>query len=120
MANTFRATMRASAASIAAETIVGDWIDIGDYNELYFWLDVTVFAARADETLDVTIERQADNTAGYVTIETFTQIATAAASSAEQTTTSLCGGRIRYRAILAGTWSSKSMTWSLKMAAKSA
>lgn len=120
MANYFRKILRASAAVTAAGTEVGDWVDVDDYNELYFWLDVTVFASRSDETLDVTIEREANNTAGYVTIETFTQVASAAASSEEETTTSLCGGRIRYRAITAGTWSSKSITYSIKMAAKSA
>jgi len=120
MANTFRATMRSEAATIAAETVVGDWIDIGDYTELYFWLECTAFAARANETLDVTIERQADNAAGYTTIETFTQIATTGTHSEEQTTTSLTGGRVRYRAISAGTWSSKSLTWYLKMMAKCA
>ena len=119
-ANTFRAVMRASAAVTEAKTEVGDWIDVGDFNELYLWLDVTAFAARADETLDVTIERQADNTAGYVLIETFSQIASTGAASAEQSTTSLIGGRIRYRAITAGTWSSKSLTYSIKMQAKCA
>lgn len=120
MSNYFRKILRASAAVTTAKTEVGDWVDVDDYNELYFWLDVTVFDSRSNETLDVTIEREANNTAGYVTIETFTQIATAAASSAEQTTTSLCGGRIRYRAITAGTWSTKSITYSIKMAAKCA
>jgi hypothetical protein len=112
--------MRASGASVAADTLVGDWIDVDSYNELYAWLDVTAFAAWANETLDVTIERQADNTAGYVTIATFTQIASTGAASEEETVTTKIGGRIRYRAILAGTWSSKSLTWSLKMAVKCA
>jgi hypothetical protein len=116
----FRKILRASAATTTAKTEVGDWVDVDEYNELYFWLDVTVFAARSDETLIVTIEREANNTAGYTTIETFTTKQTTGVFSEEQTTTSLCGGRIRYRAVTAGTWSSKSITYSIQMAAKDA
>jgi hypothetical protein len=108
------------ARTAADAALLSDWVDVDEYNELYAWFDVTAFAARADETVDVTIERQADNTAGYVTIATFTQKANTGASSEEETVTSLIGGKIRARAVIAGTWSSKSITFSVKMMAKSA
>lgn len=115
-----RVTLLASVARTAAATILSDWVDVDEFNELIAWFDVTSFAARADETIDVTIERQADNTAGYTTIATFTQKTGTGASSEEETVTSLIGGKIRARAVLAGTWSSKSITFSVKMMAKSA
>lgn len=109
-----------SGARTAAATLVSDWVDSDEFNELYAWFDVTAFAARADETIDVTVERQADNTAGYVTIATFTQKASTGASTEEETVTSLIGGKVRFRAILAGTWSSKSITFTCKLMLKSA
>jgi hypothetical protein len=108
------------ARTAADAALLSDWVDVDEYNELYAWFDVTAFAARADEAVDVTIERQADNTAGYVTIATFTQKASTGTSSEEETVTSLIGGKIRARAVIAGTWSSKSITFSVKMMAKSA
>jgi hypothetical protein len=104
----------ASTAYTAAEIVVSDWVDVGEYSEGYFWLDVTVFAARADETLDVVIERYAGNTAGYTTIATFTQVATTGAKTEEELVTASMGGRIRARATVAGTFSSKSITFSVK------
>lgn len=109
-----------SGARTAAATVLGDWVDCDEFNELYAWLDVTAFAARADETLVVTVERQADNTAGYVTIATFTTINGTGTSSEEETVTSLIGGKVRFRAILAGTWASKSITFTCKLMLKSA
>ena len=118
-------TLRTSAATTTAKTEVGDWVDVDQFNELVVALNVTVFAARADETLDVTIERWSPNTNGYTTIATFTQIATAAAASEEKVINSgtspyVFGGRIRARCITAGTWSSKSITFEVKMYAKRA
>jgi len=111
---------RVSTAVTAAVTAVTDWVDVDEFNELYAWLDVTAFAARADETLVVTIERQADNTAGYTTLATFTTINSTGAASEEKTVTSLLGGKVRARIVTAGTWSSKSITFSVKLMAKSA
>jgi hypothetical protein len=112
-----RITFKASGAVTAAATVTTDWVDVGSFNEGYFWLNVTAFASRVDETLDVTIERKADGLAtGYVTIATFTQVATAAATAEEETVTAatgLLGGKIRARYITGGTWSSKSMTFSI-------
>jgi hypothetical protein len=110
--------LRASAASTAADTEVGDWVDVSDCNELIVALNVTVFAARADETLDVTIERWSPTTTGYTTIATFTQIATTGAHTEEKTVTSLIGGKIRARCVIAGTFSSKSITFDVKGYAK--
>jgi len=115
-----REIIRASAATTSAKTETGEWIDVGDYNELYCWLNVTAFAARDNETLVVTIERQADNTAGYTTLLTFTTINSTGAASEEKTVATLIGGRIRYKAVTAGTWSSKSITFSVNMYAKCA
>lgn len=109
---------RVSAAMTAAGTALSDWFDVSDYRELVAWLDVTAFASRDNETLDVTIEREAQNTAGYVTIATFTQVATTGAKSEEKSVTSLIGGRIRARMVTAGTWSSKSITFSVLGQAK--
>jgi hypothetical protein len=111
-------TLLPSAAVTAAATVVGDWVDVDNEREITAWLDVTAFAARADETLDVTIEREAQNTAGYTTLLTFTQVATTGAKTEEKTAVALLGGRIRYRRITAGTWSSKSITFSVKMQLK--
>lgn len=113
-------TLHASTAHTAADTIVSDWVDVDDCNELLVWLDVTAFAARADETLVVTIERWAGNTAGYTTITTFDTIATTGAHSQELYEDAFLGGKIRMRAVLAGTWSSKSLTFSCTAQAKSA
>ena len=108
-----------STAYTAAEVVVSDWVDVGEYQEGYFWLDVTVFATRVDETLDVVIERFAGNTAGYTTIATFTQIATAATSSEEELVVASLGGKIRARLTVAGTFSTKSITLSVKGEVKS-
>lgn len=108
-----------STAYTAAEVVVSDWVDVGEYQEGYFWLDVTVFAARADETVNCTIERFAGNTAGYTTIATFTEVATAAASSEEELVTASMGGKIRARLTVAGTFSTKSITLSVKGEVKS-
>jgi hypothetical protein len=109
-----------SGARVAAATVLSEWVDCDEYNELLAWLDVTAFAARDDETLVVTIERQADNTAGYVTIATFTTINGTGTASEEEGVTSQLGGKIRVRAVLAGTWSSKSITFTVKVMLKSA
>jgi hypothetical protein len=103
-----------SAEVTSAGTIVTDWIDTQDYTELYAWLDVTAFAARSNETLIVTIERQALNTLGYTTVLTFTTINSTGAHSEEKTTSDLLGGKLRARIVTAGTWSSKSITFSVK------
>jgi hypothetical protein len=117
--NVKRVILLPSVARIAADAaLLSDWVDVDEFTELMVWFDVTAFAARADETIDITIERQADNTAGYTTIATFTQKASTGASSEEETVTSLIGGKIRARAVIAGTWSSKSITFSVKMMAK--
>lgn len=121
MANVMSKTLLASAAYTAADAeLLSDWVDVDGYNELYAWLDVTAFAARADETLVVTIEREAHNTAGYTTLLTFTTINTTGAHSEEKTVATLIGGRVRARAVIAGTWSSKSITFSVGMYAKCA
>jgi hypothetical protein len=125
MANTYKVSMRDSAATTTAKTEVGDWIDVGDYNEAYVWLNVTAFASVADETLTVTLEREAGNTAGYSTIATFKVISTSTEGdygpgSEELTLDFELGGRVRYRAVTAGTWSSKSITYNIQMYAKSA
>jgi len=109
-----------SGTRTAGATIVSDWVDADEFNELIAWLDVTAFAARADETLVVTVERQADNTAGYTTIATFTTIDTTGAHSEEKTVTELIGGKVRFRAVLAGTWDEKSITFTCKLMLKSA
>lgn len=108
------------ARTAADAALLSDWVDVDEFNELMAWFDVTAFAARDDETVDVTIERQADNTLGYTTIATFTQKASTGASSEEETVTSLIGGKIRARAVIAGTWDTKSITFSVKMMAKRA
>ena len=104
---------KSSGAVTAAATATTSWVDVGSFNEGYFWLDVTAFAARVDETLDVTIERFAENTAGYTTIATFTQVATTGAKTEEELVTASLGGKIRARYITGGTWSSKTMTFSI-------
>jgi len=111
---------RPSAATTAAGTQLSDWFDVGEYNELYAWLNVTAFASRSDETLIVTIEREAANTQGYTTLLTFTTINTTGAASEEKTAVSLIGGRVRCRAVTAGTWSARSITFSVEGYAKSA
>ena len=120
MAYTKFITFRASAASIAADTIVSDWVDVDEYNELLVWLNITAFAARSDETMVVTIERWAGNTQGYATLITFDTINTTGAQSVEDYEDCFLGGKIRMRAVIAGTWSSKSLTWSCTAQAKSA
>ena len=114
-------TLFASAAHTAADTgTVSDWVDVDDCNELLVWLDITAFAARADETLVLTIERWAPNTAGYTTIMTFDTIVATGAASVENYEDCFLGGKIRARIVLAGTWSSKSITFSVTAQAKSA
>lgn len=113
-----RETLRASAATTTATTVTGDWVDVSEYNELIAWLDVTAFASRVDETLTVYIDRQADNTAGYTQLLSFTVVNSTGAQSQEVKANELIGGKIRYRAVTAGTWSSKSITYSVKMYAK--
>lgn len=108
----------ASTEITSAATVTTDWIDVGDKNELLAWLNVTAFAARADETLVVTIERWAGNTTGYTTIATFTTINSTGASEEEENVTSLIGGRIRVRYVSAGTWDSKSLTFNVQIQAK--
>ena len=112
-----RMTFKSSGAVIAAATTTTTWIDVSAFNEGYFWLNVTVFASRVDETLDVTIERKTLGTTGYTTVATFTQIATAAAAEEEKTliaATGLLGGKIRARYVTAGTWTSKSITFAIE------
>jgi hypothetical protein len=87
------------------------------------WLNVTTFAARADETLIVSIERESGNIDGYTTIATFETINSTVAGangpgSEEIIVDFEIGGRIRYRAVTAGTWSSKTMTYNIQMHAK--
>ena len=106
--------LRPSEATTTAKTEVGDWFDISDYSELYAWLNVTAFAARVDETLTVTIEREADNTAGYTTILAFDVINVTGAQSQEALALLFIGGRIRVRCVTAGTWTAKSITYSVK------
>lgn len=110
-----RQILRASSANTAAETEVGDWVDVGEYNELYCWINVTANSLGAG-TLIVTIERQADNTAGYTTIATFTTVTGTSATSEEKTVTTYIGGRIRYRAV---TNTANSVTYAVNMYAKS-
>jgi len=105
---------------VAAQTVLSDWMDVDEFTELIGWFNVTAFASRADETAIVTIEREADNTNGYTTIITFTTKDSTGAVSEEKSATSLIGGRIRARLVLAGTWSTKSITLSVKVQAKSA
>lgn len=115
----FRCTLD-SKASIATGTLVGDWVDVDEFNELYAWLDTSV-AAFSGATLVVTIERQADNAAGYVTIATFTTVNTDATTTEEESATSLIGGKVRYRAVLGGIFGAgETRTWTLKMLAKCA
>lgn len=110
----------ASTTVTSATTNTSDWVDVDEYSELYAWLEVTAFESRADETLQVYIERQADNAAGYTTLLTFTLVNTTGAKSEEKTATSLIGGKVRVKAVTAGTWSSKSLTYYVKLMAKSA
>jgi len=119
MANVKLFTLRASAATTAAGTEVGDWVDVDAFHELYLALNVTAFASRADETLDVTVERYSPITTGYVTVATFTQIAATGADEEEKlihiaVSPYVFGGKIRARCITAGTWSSKSITFEVK------
>jgi len=115
-----RVTLLSGARTAANAGLLSEWVDADEYNELYAWLDVTAFAARADETLVVTIERQADNTAGYTTIATFTTINSTGTATEEEAVVASIGGKIRARAVLAGTWSSKSITFTVKVMLKSA
>ena len=112
-----RIVFKSSGAVTSAATVTTDWVDVSGYSEGYFWLAVTVFASRDDETLNLTIERKAEGlTTGYVTIATFTEVATAAATEEEESViaaTGLLGGKIRARYTTAGTWSSKSITFSI-------
>lgn len=103
----------------AAGTTVTDWVDVDSFKELFVALNVTAFAARADETLDVTIERYSPLTTGYVTVATFTQIASTGTSEEEEVVNPgvspyVFGGKIRARIVTAGTWSSKSITFNVK------
>lgn len=109
-----RQILRASSANAAAETEVGEWVDVGEYSELYCWLNVTSNSLGAG-TLIVTIERQADNTNGYTTLLTFTTVTGSSASSEEKTATSYIGGRIRYRAVQN---TANSVTFAVNMYAK--
>jgi hypothetical protein len=114
-------TLLASAAYTAADTeLLSEWVDVDDMNELLVWLNITAFSARSDETLVLTIERWALNTAGYTTIMTFDTINTTGAQSVELYEDCFLGGKIRARVVLAGTWSSKSMTFSVTAQAKCA
>jgi len=112
-----RIVFKSSGAVTSAATTTTSWVDVGQFNEGYFWLNVTAFAARVDETLIVTIERKVEGTAtGYITIATFTTVNSTGAADEEETltaTTGLLGGRIRARYVTAGTWSSKSITFSI-------
>lgn len=105
---------KSSGAVTSAATATTSWVDVSGFNEGLFWLDVTVFASRADETLTVTIERQTPTATGYATIATFTVVNSTGAQEEEENVTSLLGGKIRARYITAGTWSSKSITFSIK------
>lgn len=107
-----RIIFKASGAMTTPATVTTDWVEIGSFNEGYFWLDVTAFASRTNEVLDVTIERFAGNTAGYTTIATFTQIATTGAHSEEKLVVASLGGKIRARYIKGGA-ASASMTFSI-------
>ena len=123
MANVKLFTLRASAETTEADTEVGDWVDVDAFHELMLALNVTVFASRVDETLDVTVERYSPTTTGYVTVATFTQIATTGAHTEEKlihmsVSPYIFGGKIRARCITAGTWSSKSITFEVKGYAK--
>ena len=121
MSNVKYITFQKSAEFTAADAeLLSDWVDVDGYNELIAWLDVSAFAARNNETLVVTIERWAGNAAGYTTIATFTTIETTGAHTEEEQVATYLGGKIRMRAVLAGTWSSKSMTWSCTAQVKSA
>ena len=111
-------TLLPSTAYTTAKTVVGDWVDLGPRTELVGWLNVTAFAARANETLDVVIERWSGTTLGYTTVLSFTQIATTGAHTEEKTAVSLIGTRVRYRATTAGTWSTKSITFDIGIQAK--
>lgn len=123
MANVKLFTLRASAATTAAGTEVGDWIDVDGFHELYLALNVSAFASRVDETLVVTVERWSPITTGYVTVATFTTIETTGAHEEEKliniaTSPYVFGGKIRARCVTAGTWSSKSITFEVKGYAK--
>ncbi len=116
-----RFTLRASAAVTEATTITGDWVDVAAFNELYLALNVTAFAARSNETLTVTVERKNLTTTGYANIASFTVINSTGAADEEKTvifTAGLIGGQIRFRAVTAGTWSSKSITYEVVGEAK--
>jgi hypothetical protein len=113
------ATLRTSAETTTAAIEVGDWVDCDEFNEAVFVLNVSAFAARVDETLDVIIERWSPITAGYTTVAAFTQIATTGAHSEEKLVNGsispyMFGGRVRARCTTAGTWSSKSITFEVK------
>ncbi|MCK7532365.1 MAG: hypothetical protein MZV63_15695 [Marinilabiliales bacterium] len=123
LGNYFRKILRASSAVTAAATEVGDWVDVDEYSTVMVWLNVTTFASRNDETLVVTIEREAGNIDGYTTIATFETINSTVSGSNGPGSEEIIvdfelGGRIRYRAVTAGTWSSKSMTYNIQMHAK--
>jgi hypothetical protein len=111
-------TILPSTTVTTAKTVVGPWIDVDQYQELYGWLNVTAFASRANETLTVTIERWADNDVGYTNVLAFTAISGTGAASEEKTAVSLLGGRVRYRYVTGGTWSSKSITFNIGLMAK--
>lgn len=111
-------TLLPSTAYTTAKTVVGEWVDVGPRTELVGWLNVTAFAARVNETLTVTIERWTGTTTGYTTVLAFTAISATGAASEEKTAVSLIGSRIRYRAVTAGTWSDKSITFDIGVQAK--
>lgn len=101
MPNTMKSILVNTTFSAADSGYLSDWLDVSEYNELISWLDVT-FTSRVNETIDCTIQRQADNAVGYVTIETFDQ--KTATGSEEETTTSLIGGKVRAKVVAAGTF----------------
>jgi hypothetical protein len=113
------ATLRSSAEITAAGVEVGSWCDCDQFHEVIFALNVTAFAARNNETLDVIIERWSPNTNGYTTVVAFTQIAGTGAASEEKlvhmsVSPYIFGGRVRARCTTAGNWSSKSITYEVK------
>jgi len=109
-----------STTVTSATTIVGEWFEADAFNELIAALNVTAFASRVDETLTVTIERWSPKTSGWTTIMSFAVINTTGAQEEEKTLGTFLGGRIRARAVTAGTWSAKSITFNVRALLKSA
>jgi len=83
-----------------AGTYYSDWIDVSHYNEIEAYVQMSDTANRVDETVDITVEKYAP--IGNVTTCTFTQLTADGTERKEDT--AYIGGRVRFKIVLAGTF----------------